>query len=347
MAQENTMLRPPYDAEIKSLLPPTFPAALFPSTLADIPQQRHLMDAMTAPARAAILADPALTHTERTIPGPRGPITLSIIEPTAPATTTSSPSDQPLLRPCILHIHGGGMTSGTRFAALDLVTLRVRLGAVAVAVEYRLPPEHPHPAPVEDCYTALAWVHAWAASLGIDTARVLVEGQSAGGGIAAATALMARDRGGPAVCAQLLGMPMLDWRNESVSARQFRTGGTWCGEASGFAWGALLGGGDGAGEGREEGEGKNGKEVSYYASPALAEDLKGLPTTYIDVNSTEPFRDEAVAYASRLWECGVQAELHVWPGGPHGFDMIAPTAVISKMSIEARSAWVKRTLALE
>ncbi|KAK0644876.1 Carboxylesterase NlhH, partial [Lasiodiplodia hormozganensis] len=226
------MPRPPYDAEIQSLLPPTFPAALFPSTLADIPQQRHLMDAMTAPARDAILADPALTHTERTIPGPRGPITLSILEP----TTTSSPSstsDQPLLRPCILHIHGGGVTSGTRFAALNLVAPWVKAGsgAVAVAVEYRMPPEHPHPAPVEDCYAALAWVNAWATSLGVDPARVMIEGQSAGGGIAAATALMARDRGGPAVCAQLLGVPMLDWRNGSVSARQFRTGGTWCGVA--------------------------------------------------------------------------------------------------------------------
>ncbi|KAB2573521.1 Carboxylesterase NlhH [Lasiodiplodia theobromae] len=343
MAQENTMPRPPYDAEIQSLLPPTFPAALFPSTLADIPQQRHLMDAMTAPARDAILADPALTHTERTIPGPRGPTTLSILEPAAPANTTSSPSDQPLLRPCILHIHGGGMTSGTRFAALDLVAPWIKLGAVAVAVEYHMAPEHPHPAPIEDCYAALAWVHAWAESLGIDTARVLFEGQSAGGGIAAATALMARDRGGPPVCAQLLGVPMLDWRNGSVSARQFWAGGTWCGEASGFAWGALLGG-----ERAKEGEGdREGKEVSYYASPALAEDLKGLPTTYIDVSSTEPFRDEAVAYASRLWECGVQAELHVWPGGPHGFDMIAPTAAVSKMSIETRSAWVKRTLLLK
>lgn len=237
------------------------------------------------------------------------------------------------------------MTSGTRFAALDIVAPWVKRGAVAVAVEYRMPPEHPHPAPVEDCFAALAWVHAWAESLGVDPARVMLEGQSAGGGIAAATALMARDRGGPPVCAQLLGVPMLDWRNGSVSARQFWTTGegTWCGEASGFAWGALLGG-EGAGEG--EGEEK-GKVVSCYASPAMAEDLKGLPTTYIDVSSTEPFRDEAVAYASRLWGCGVQAELHVWPGGPHGFDMIAPAAAVSKMSIETRSAWVKRTLALE
>ncbi|GME45928.1 Alpha beta hydrolase fold protein [Neofusicoccum parvum] len=320
--------RPPFDEEISSLLPP-IPSSLFPASRDDVPQQRQFFEDLTGPATQEILSDPEITYTERTIPGPGGAITLSIFAPARPGAA-STPGRQP----CVFHIHGGGMTAGSRFAGVDMAVPWIkRLDAVAVSVEYRRPPEHPFPAPVEDCYAALRWVAAHAPELGIDPAHILVEGQSAGGGLAAATALMARDRGGPQLCGQLVGVAMLDDRNDSVAARQFATGGTWNACANTVAWNCLLG--DGV---------AGGPDVSCYAAPARATDLTGLPPAYVDVSSTEPFRDEGVAYASKLWRDGVQAELHVWPGGPHGFDVLTPTAEISKLSMQTRTAWVCRML---
>jgi len=133
--------------------------------------------------------------------------------------------------------------------------------------------------------------------------------------------------------AQLLTSPMLDDRNDSVSSRQYTRAGTWSHESNGTGWDALLGARRGA------------ADVSPYAAPARASDLAGLPPAYIDVGSAEVFRDENVAYASRLWEAGVQAELHVWAGGFHGFDAAAPDAVLSEAARSARAGWLERTLA--
>ncbi|KAK0637650.1 Carboxylesterase NlhH [Lasiodiplodia hormozganensis] len=329
----NQLPRPPYDEDISSLLPP-MPTDLFPISKSGIPKIRQFFVDMTAAATRALLSDPDLVYTSRTIPGPDGnDLTLAIF---SLAHHKSPPAATP--KPCILHIHGGGLTAGDRFAGIDMAVPWIKtLDAVLVSVEYRRPPEHAFPAPVEDCYAALKWIGDNAAELGIDARRILIEGQSAGGGLAAATALVARDRGGPALlCGQVVGVAMLDDRNDSVSARQFAVGdgsGNWTGEANAFTWECLLG----------EGE-AGGPDVSYYAAPARAVDLSGLPPAYVDVSSTEPFRDEGVAYASGLWRDGVQAELHVWPGGPHGFDVIVPEAAIAKMSVQTRTAWVCRML---
>lgn len=308
------------------------PSDLFPTSKSGIPKIRQFFVDMTGPATRALLSDPELVHTDRTIGGPDGnDITLATFSLKHPKTPAAP-------KPCILHIHGGGMTASDRFAGVDMTVPWIKtLDAVVVSVEYRLPPEHPFPAPVEDCYAALKWVGENADELGIDATRILIEGQSAGGGLAAATALMARDRGDgwPALCGQVVGVAMLDDRNDSVSARQFAVGhgsGNWTAEANAFAWQCLLGGKAG------------GPDVSCYASPARAVDLSGLPPAYVDVSSTEPFRDECVAYASKLWRDGVQAELHIWPGGPHGFDVIVPEAALAKMSIQTRTAWVCRML---
>jgi acetyl esterase/lipase len=263
---------------------------------------------------------------EWTVPGPDGApdISLLICLPKHAATPT----------PAIYHIHGGGMIVGdNRFGLAEMLNLAEPTGMAVVSVEYRLAPETPHPGPVEDCYAGLVWVSDHADELNIDPERINIGGTSAGGGLAAGITLMARDRNGPAVLAQLLLSPMLDDRNDSPSARQMRGVGIWDSTSNETGWNALLG------------DGVRGEpEVSPYAAPSRAADLSGLPPTFIDVGSAETFRDEDVAYASRIWQAGGRLELHVWPGGFHGFDVVVPHAVISQDAIAARGAWLRRQL---
>jgi acetyl esterase/lipase len=174
---------------------------------------------------------------------------------------------------------------------------------------------------------------AHAAELGVDPARVIVGGVSAGGGLSAAVALLARDRGGPALAGQLLICPMLDDRNNTPSARQMAGLGVWDQSANNTGWTALLG------------DARGGPDVSPYAAPARATDLSGLPPAFVDVGSAETFRDEDVAYATRIWQAGGSAELHVWPGGFHAFFGMVPGASVSKAAIAAQRDWLRRLLA--
>lgn len=291
-----------------------------------IPELRQSMDMMPAPTAEQLSRDGAFEVEDRVVPGPAGApdITLLVCRP-AGATT-------PL--PALYHIHGGGMVFGNRMVGVDvLLDWALELNLAVVSVEYRLAPEHPHPAPAEDCYAGLAWTAGHAGELGIDPDRILVAGGSAGGGLAAAVALMARDRGGPALIGQLLLCPMLDDRNDTPSSLQMAGLGIWDHAANEVGWTALLG------------EARGGPDVSPYAAPARATDLSGLPPAFIDVGSAETFRDEDVAYATRIWQAGGQAELHVWPGGFHGFDMMVPHAAISRDAAAARLRWLRRLLA--
>lgn len=234
--------------------------------------------------------------------------------------------------PVLFHAHGGGMIVGTPYDELPaLARFAAQTGVAVASVTYRLAPEHPFPAAVEDVYTGLSWISEHAASLGMDPDRIVLHGVSAGGGLAAATALLARDRRGPAVFAQMLLCPMLDARNDSASGHQMAGRGAWDRVANHTGWSAYLGDEPG--------------EISAYASPALAEDLSGLPPTFIDVGSAETFRDEDIAYAERIWAAGGHAELHVWAGGVHGFDALAPEAVLSQQARAARVQWLTRQLA--
>ncbi|WP_434445030.1 alpha/beta hydrolase [Lentzea sp. E54] len=229
--------------------------------------------------------------------------------------------------PPVLHLHGGGMVAGTRRSDLHVLAEWVsELGVVLVSPEYRLAPEHPHPAPVRDCYRALTWMER------TGFGPPVVAGTSAGGGLAAAVTLMARDHGGPAILGQLLMCPMLDDRCETPSSHQFLDGTTWVRTSNITGWTALLG------------AARGGPDVSPFAAPARAPDLSGLPPTYVDVGSADLFRDEAVGYASRIWQAGGDAELHVWPGGCHGFDQLVPDAVLSRRARATRTAWLRRTL---
>ncbi|MFC4997928.1 alpha/beta hydrolase [Dactylosporangium cerinum] len=235
--------------------------------------------------------------------------------------------------PAVLHIHGGGMMLGDRFAGMSAVLpWVVEHGVVAVTVEYRLAPEHPDPIPVEDCYAALLWIAGHAAELGIDPARIVLVGASAGGGLAAGVALLARDRGGPPPLGQMLICPMLDDRDRTVSMRQFDGVGAWDRGSIRTGWTALLGDRHGT------------ADVPIYAAPARATSLGGLPATFIDVGSAEVFRDEDVAFATRIWADGGVAELHVWPGGTHGWDQLVPQSPMARQAAEARNAWIARLL---
>lgn len=237
--------------------------------------------------------------------------------------------------PLFLHIHGGGMVGGTRHDGVAPYLEHLgRHGGAVVSVEYRLAPEHPAPTPVEDCYSALVAVCARAEEFGIDPDRVVLDGGSAGGGLAAGVMLLARDRGGPALLGVLLECPMLDDRNDSTSIRQFYTGqgGAWCGASNEVGWTALLG------------DARGTDAVSPYDAPARAPWLGGLPPVQITVGSTDPFRDEDVAFASAIWRDGGDCELYVVPGGPHGHDSIAPDASIARSTAHVRSAWVDRIL---
>lgn len=260
-----------------------------------------------------------------TVPGPSGEpdVALRIYRPTA-ATD---------LVPVLYWMHGGGMMIGSM--DMDdalLVGAAERLGIAIVSVEYRLAPEHPDPAPIEDCYAGLVWTAAHAPEYGIDGNRIAVGGPSAGGGLAAGTALLARDRGGPRLAFQLLLEPMLDDRSKTLSSTQYDGTTLWDRNDNTQGWSSLLG------------DRMGGDSVSPYAAPARAADLAGLPPTLIDVGEVETFRDECIEYARRLFAAGVPTELHVYPGAFHGFDLMAPDSAIGRLAWNLRWTAVTRAL---
>ncbi|BAL87684.1 hypothetical protein AMIS_24640 [Actinoplanes missouriensis 431] len=229
--------------------------------------------------------------------------------------------------PGILYIHGGGMVVGTVGGAdADAAELCARVGAVVVSVEYRLAPEHPYPAAVEDCYAALRWM---VSNVDFDTGRLAVYGPSAGGGLAIATALMARDRGGPAITFLMPIYPMIDDRNDTASSREIVDVGVWDRATNIEAWAWYLG----------------GRDADAYAAPARAVELAGLPPTFIDVGTVDLFRDENIVFAQRLMAAGVPTELHVHPGGYHGAEALAPEVALSRRMRELRWDALRRALA--
>ncbi|UQX05211.1 alpha/beta hydrolase [Streptomyces sp. RerS4] len=237
--------------------------------------------------------------------------------------------------PLLYYMHGGAMIMGNAWSVLPgvLRSMALPLGLAVLSVEYRLAPRTRYPGPLEDCYAGLVWAAEHAAELGIDPDRIVIGGKSAGGGLAAALALLSRDRGGPRALGQLLLCPMLDDRGGTFSSRQMTGIGMWDRAANATAWQALLG------------ERYGAADLPPYASPSRATDLSGLPPAFIEVGSAESFRDEDVAYANAIWQAGGQAELHVWPGAFHGFDSMAPHAALSRDARESRTRWLRRLLA--
>jgi acetyl esterase/lipase len=237
--------------------------------------------------------------------------------------------------PAVYYVHGGGMVIGA-IETEDAITrwLCAAVGCAAVSVEYRLAPENPHPAPVEDCYAGLLWTAANAERLGIDPARIAVYGGSAGGGLAAATAILARDRGGPALAFQMLLYPMLDDRSCTPSCREIDDVGVFDGWASEEGWRALLG------------DRWATDAVDPTAAPARSTDLSGLPPTWIDVGEIDSLRDESVEYALRLLQAGVATDLHVYPAVFHAWEVFVPGAEASARVKADRVAALRRAFAL-
>jgi acetyl esterase/lipase len=234
-------------------------------------------------------------------------------------------------RPCVLSIHGGGYVFG-RYDMDDgkLDSWCQKFSIVTVSVEYRLAPDTPYPGPLEDCYRALAWCFAHAQELGIDTRCVGVAGVSAGGGLAAALALLARDRGGPPIAFQLLDSPMLDDRQVTHSS-QLEGLPIWSRESSIYGWRSYLGALHGS------------SKVPYTAAPARADDLSGLPPAFVSVGSVDGFLDEGVDYALRMNHAGVAAELHVYPGACHGYHLAADSQIVQQ-SKRDQEQWIDRQL---
>jgi acetyl esterase/lipase len=314
---------PPFDTELAAGLASVPFPVIGAESLANI----RTLIAEGIPGRPApdLTVGGALAETEMTVPGPDGApdITLLVLTP----TTGTGPW------PAIYHAHGGGMVLGDRRLGVDAYApIAAEHGAVVVSVEYRLAPEHPHPAPVEDCYAGLVWTAQHAGELGIDPDRILVIGGSAGGGLTAGIALMARDRGFPHLTHQVLIYPMLDDRFITPSSHEVVGDAPWDRDANNFGWTALLG------------ADRGGPDVSPYAAPARATDLSGLPRTYLEVGNAEVFRDETLDYAQRLSAAGVVVDLHMWGGAFHGFETFVPHARVSQTAVATRNEFIARAL---
>jgi len=292
-------------------------------TVDDIPRLRESAE----PASASELTHHgAFVRTERTI------VERDLSVPVVIAL----PVDARRPVPVLMHLHGGGLVSGDADSEMPALTaLAERVGCAVVSVAYRLAPEHPYPAALNDAVAALRWLGGPDAPAEIDRERIVLTGVSAGAGLAAALALYVRDHGGPRPAGMLLQAPMLDHRSTSRSALQMAGHGSWDRGANQVAWAAYLGG---------LAAGVDGRGIPAYASPARAEDLGGLPPAFIDVGSAETFRDECVEFADAIWNAGGDAELHVWPGGTHAFDLMAPWLALSRDAQHARRAWLRRVL---
>jgi acetyl esterase/lipase len=265
--------------------------------------------------------NPNVVTEDRTVPGPADAPDVSVRIYRPKGVTSALPG--------IYFIHGGGMILGdVEGESPTAAMICEQVGAVVVSVEYRLAPEHPHPAPVEDCYAGLVWMAKNSAELGFDADRLAIYGGSAGGGLAIATALLARDRGGPALRFLMPIYPMIDDTNTTPSSHEITDVGIWDRSGNLEAWAWYLG----------------GKEADAYAAPTRATDLSGLPPTFIDVGTVDMFRDEDIAFAQRLMQTGVPTELHVHPGSYHASETFAPDAALSRRIWALRIDALRRAL---
>ena len=300
------------DPEILPLIE-AMPSVEFAS--ASLPQVR-----IESEERFKFLGDPPLAAEVKLIESPGGPLEIYWYDP-APGEAG---------RAALLHIHGGGMIIGSaRGMQFGPSSMALALGFPVASVEYRLAPETPFPGPQEDCLAALTWLAGNAAELGIDSQRIGIIGESAGGGLAAATALMARDLAGPKLAAQFLTYPMLDHRtgSEDCRHRNRHTGEfIWTRASNRFGWECLRGNYP-----------ANDARKGWF-SPSLADDLAGLPPTWIGTGSLDLFFDEDLDYARRLVDAGVPVELHSYPGAIHAFNAMGEASIAKCFNRDLLSA---------
>ena len=290
------------------------------NSIPDIVQRRAVVAQLLAAIE--IPPNPNVISEDRMVPGPEGAPDIRV--------RIYRPVDATGTLPGIYFIHGGGMILGD-IDEEDAVATQIceRVDAVVVSVEYRLAPEHPYPAPVEDCYAGLVWMARHASELRFDPDRLAVYGGSAGGGLTIATSMLARDRGSPVLRFQMPIYPMIDDRNETPSSHEITDIGLWDRAGNIEAWKWYLGDG----------------KPDQYAAPARAEDLTGLPPTFIDVGTVDLFRDEDITFAMRLMQAGVPTELHVNPGAYHAAEVFAPECELSGVIWARRIEALRRALA--
>jgi triacylglycerol lipase len=295
------------DPELRSALDAIPALDLSP---AGLPATRNAIAAMFA--ATPVVSDDSVTVESLDIAGSAEVFAVRIL--------AFRPTHTPHALPALLHIHGGGYVAGSpEIMATENRDLAADLQCAIYSVDYRLAPEATYPKSLEDCYAALCWIRDHATELRVDRARIGVKGESAGGGLAAGLALLARDRGGPALAFQHLIYPMLDDRTCVRPDRHEFTGEfQWTLAHNIIGWSSLLG--------REPGD----ANVPPYAAAARAGQLAGLPPTFINVGSLDLFFEEDMEYARRLTRAGVPVELHVYPGAFHGFDRVDPTARVSR-----------------
>jgi acetyl esterase/lipase len=266
-----------------------------------------------------------VTKEDRLVPGREGDPDVRIF--------IYKPSEQNETLPGFLWIHGGGYVMGSADGDDYVNKLRVKsMGCVVVSVDYRLSPECAYPGPVEDCYAALKWTFDHADEFGIDTSRIAIGGASAGGGLAAGLALLARDRAEVDIVYQMLVYPMIDDRNIAPASETLADTIVWSREKNLFGWTSYLGRAPG------------GDDVPYTAAASRATDVSGLPPALIVVGDLDLFVDEDVEYARRLIQAGVATELHVYPGAFHGFNAFAPGAPVSRQCNAACDDALKKAL---
>ncbi|MFE0019647.1 alpha/beta hydrolase [Amycolatopsis sp. NPDC059021] len=310
-----------FDPEIAAAIP------MLPATdLTDLATARSMLNEAVAELYGDIDTT-GVTIREEFVPGPEDApdVRVRIYTPERVAAPAA-----------ILDVHGGGFIVGDlEIDHASNVGLARDLGVVVVSVDYRLAPEAPFPAGLEDCYAALVWTAKHADELGVDPARIVIHGESAGGGLCAALALLARDRGGPSIAFQFLGIPELDDRLETPSMRAFVDTPLWNRPRAELSWDHYLGAGV-----------RGTENVPVHAAPARATDLTGLPPAYISTMQFDPLRDEGIAYAQALLAAGVTVELHLFPGTFHG-SAIVEHAKISKREAAERLAVLARVLGVE
>lgn len=294
-----------------------------PLDLSDIPAAREEITRRLAGLEAP--RHPAVERSNLTIPGAAGApeVLLRVYRPVG----------QSHALPCLVWIHGGGYVMGTidrDDAMMDHIVATV--GCVAVSVEWRQAPEHPFPASHDDCHVAVLWVAEHAPELLVDPNRISLGGASSGGGSAAGVALRLRDEDAVRLAQLLLVYPMIDDRNETASSRLITDPRVWNRDANVAAWRAYLG------------ESAGSEDVSPYAAPARAEDLSGLPPTFIAVGDLDLFLDEDLDFARRLISSGVSTEVHVYPGAIHGFYSFAPDSPNARRFADDRDLALLRTL---
>jgi acetyl esterase/lipase len=312
-------IRPLVDPELAALLDQVPTVKLTEEIVKQVRAMGQTQTLLTLPTF------PDIEVTECFVPGPEGAPKVRVLL-YLPITVEGS-------RPTLLWIHGGGYILGSPEQE-DLLVKNIvsAIGCVAVSVDYRLAPETRHPGPVEDCYAALKWLHAHVSNLRVDPTRIAIAGSSAGGGLAAALGLLARDRGEIPLAFQLLIAPMLDDRTCTLAEPHPHTGEfIWTREANRFGWTSLLG--------QEPGV----PDVSPYAAAARAEHLEGLPPTFINVGALDLFLEEDLEYARRLTRAGVPTEFHLYPGAYHGFRMVAD-AQVTQTAARDQLAALKRAL---